>query len=115
MSSVLIGYVLPFSLQVHGANAATMCSMKLSDAKTMTVQLIGKDDSSFDDSEVLTGRWQAYIDAYVGVSYLSGKKSQEYTDLASRAMVPKAYPKAVSSDHTYGGKFRIYIVHLGVS
>lgn len=32
----------------------------------MTVQLIG-DDSSFDDSEVLTGRWQNYIDSYVAV------------------------------------------------
>ena len=34
----------------------------------MTVQLIGKDDSSFDDSEVLTGRWQAYIQSYISVS-----------------------------------------------
>lgn len=33
----------------------------------MTVQLIGRDDTSFDDTEVLTGRWQAYIDAYVSV------------------------------------------------
>jgi paired amphipathic helix protein Sin3a len=33
----------------------------------MTVQLLGKDDSSFDDSEVSTGRWQAYIDSYVVV------------------------------------------------
>ncbi|KAF9041264.1 hypothetical protein BJ165DRAFT_1349868 [Panaeolus papilionaceus] len=37
----------------------------LSDSKTMTIQLIGKDDSNYDDSEVLTGRWQSYIDAYV--------------------------------------------------
>lgn len=34
----------------------------------MTCQLIGKDDSSFDDSEVLSGRWQFYVDAYVSVS-----------------------------------------------
>ena len=34
----------------------------------MTIQLIGKDDSSFDDSEVLTGRWQAYIQSYISVS-----------------------------------------------
>ena len=33
----------------------------------MTVQLLGKDDSSFDDSEVSTGRWQAYIDSFVAV------------------------------------------------
>ncbi|CAL1708555.1 unnamed protein product [Somion occarium] len=37
----------------------------LPELKTVTMQLIGKDDSSFDDSEVLTGRWQAYIDSYV--------------------------------------------------
>jgi len=37
----------------------------------MTIQLIGKDDSSFDDAEVLTGRWQAYIDSYVSVCILS--------------------------------------------
>ncbi|THV08566.1 hypothetical protein K435DRAFT_708465 [Dendrothele bispora CBS 962.96] len=37
----------------------------LSESKSLTVQLIGKDDSSFDDSEVLTGRWQTYIDSYV--------------------------------------------------
>ncbi|RDB18702.1 Paired amphipathic helix protein pst1 [Hypsizygus marmoreus] len=37
----------------------------LPESRTMTVQLIGKDDSSFDDSEVLTGRWQSYIESYV--------------------------------------------------
>ncbi|KAK0450434.1 histone deacetylase complex, SIN3 component [Desarmillaria tabescens] len=36
----------------------------LPESKKMTMQLIGKDDSSFDDSEVLTGRWQAYIKSY---------------------------------------------------
>jgi paired amphipathic helix protein Sin3a len=33
----------------------------------MTAQRLGKDDSSFDDSEISTGRWQAYIDSYVSV------------------------------------------------
>ncbi|KIK06012.1 hypothetical protein K443DRAFT_674585 [Laccaria amethystina LaAM-08-1] len=37
----------------------------LSDSKTITIQLIGKDDSSFDDSEVLSGRWQSYLDSFV--------------------------------------------------
>lgn len=36
----------------------------------MTVQLIGKDDSSFDDSEVLSGRWQSYIESFVSVSLI---------------------------------------------
>ena len=40
---------------------------QLSDSKVVTFQLIGKDDSSFDDSEVLSGRWQFYVDAYVSV------------------------------------------------
>ncbi|CCL98034.1 uncharacterized protein FIBRA_00028 [Fibroporia radiculosa] len=37
----------------------------LPENSAVTVQLLGKDDSSFDDSEVLTGRWQAYIDSFV--------------------------------------------------
>ncbi|KAF4616526.1 hypothetical protein D9613_008571 [Agrocybe pediades] len=36
----------------------------LSEPKTLTIQLIGKDDSTFDDSEAFTGRWQAYMDSY---------------------------------------------------
>jgi len=39
----------------------------LPDCKTMTAQLLGKDASSFDDSEVSTMRWQAYINSYVSV------------------------------------------------
>lgn len=49
------------------------CYRKLSDTKTITIQLIGKDDSSFDDSEVLTGRWQSYIDSFVSVSSLANR------------------------------------------
>lgn len=33
----------------------------------MTIQLLGKDDPNFDDTEVTTGRWQAYIDSFVSV------------------------------------------------
>ncbi|KAL0958045.1 hypothetical protein HGRIS_000221 [Hohenbuehelia grisea] len=44
----------------------------LPDSKTMTVQLIGKDDSSFDDSEILTGRWQAYLDSFVSSQETEG-------------------------------------------
>lgn len=36
----------------------------------MTIQLMGKDDGSFEDYDVYTGRWQAYIDSFVSVSYL---------------------------------------------
>ncbi|KAJ6544852.1 hypothetical protein DFH09DRAFT_1172920 [Mycena vulgaris] len=44
----------------------------LPDSKHMTFQLIGKDDSSFDDSEVLTGRWQSYIDSFVSTELTEG-------------------------------------------
>ncbi|PFH48078.1 hypothetical protein AMATHDRAFT_150621 [Amanita thiersii Skay4041] len=42
------------------------------ETKVMTVQLSGKDDSSFDDSEALTGRWQSYIDSYVSCEITDG-------------------------------------------
>lgn len=50
----------------------------------MTIQLIGKDDSSFDDAEVLTGRWQAYIDSYVSVRVSSVSLSVKLTYNAER-------------------------------
>ncbi|KAH7909888.1 hypothetical protein BJ138DRAFT_1154242 [Hygrophoropsis aurantiaca] len=37
----------------------------LQHSKTMTVQLLGKDDSSIDDSEALAERWQSYVDSFV--------------------------------------------------
>ncbi|KZT66663.1 hypothetical protein DAEQUDRAFT_730074 [Daedalea quercina L-15889] len=37
----------------------------LPESKTVTVQLFGKDDSRFVDSEALTGRWQAYVQSFV--------------------------------------------------
>ncbi|KIK97291.1 hypothetical protein PAXRUDRAFT_825100 [Paxillus rubicundulus Ve08.2h10] len=39
--------------------------------KTMTIQLLGKDDSRAYDAEILAERWQSYIDSYV-----SGDSSQ---------------------------------------
>ena len=41
----------------------------------MTIQLIGKDDAGYDDSEVMTGRWQAYIESFVSVCILRPIKS----------------------------------------
>ncbi|KAK0433825.1 uncharacterized protein EV420DRAFT_1481708 [Desarmillaria tabescens] len=37
----------------------------LPESKKMMMQLIGKDDSSFDNLEISTGQWQAYIKSYV--------------------------------------------------
>lgn len=42
--------------------------LQLPESKTVTVQLFGKDDSKFVDSEALTGRWQAYVQSFVSVS-----------------------------------------------
>ncbi|EIW51655.1 uncharacterized protein TRAVEDRAFT_75682 [Trametes versicolor FP-101664 SS1] len=47
----------------------------LPEPRTMTIQLIGKDDSTFDDSEVLTGRWQSYIESFVSHHYTAGVPS----------------------------------------
>jgi len=75
----------------------------LPDSKHMTFQLIGKDDSSFDDSEVLTGRWQSYIDSFVssevteGVSFSRTKRPFLRKNLPAAA-VQDAPPNVVTQD-----------------
>ncbi|KAF5380698.1 hypothetical protein D9757_007032 [Collybiopsis confluens] len=54
----------------------------LPETRNLTVQLIGKDDTSYDDSEVLTGRWQTYVDSYV---------SNESTQGVTLAKIKKPY------------------------
>jgi paired amphipathic helix protein Sin3a len=74
----------------------------LPDSKHMTFQLIGKDDSSFDDSEVLTGRWQSYIDSFVSnevtedVSFNRIKRPYLCKNLP--AAVKNAPPKVATQD-----------------
>jgi len=51
----------------------------LPELRTVTIQLLGKDDNSFDDSEVLTGRWQAYIDSYVSPGETVGVPTSSLT------------------------------------
>ncbi|KAI0938381.1 hypothetical protein AcW1_010256 [Taiwanofungus camphoratus] len=76
----------------------------LPESKTVTVQLLGKDDSSFDDSEVLTGRWQAYVDSFVLVSHWLGISdirlcSSDYT--TARMNKHKAYHHyQLAGDHS---------------
>ncbi|KAJ3857747.1 histone deacetylase complex, SIN3 component [Lentinula lateritia] len=48
----------------------------LTENKCLTIELIGKDDLSYDDSEVLTGRWQTYIDSYVAGESTEGISPQ---------------------------------------
>ncbi|CDO71174.1 hypothetical protein BN946_scf184845.g44 [Trametes cinnabarina] len=47
----------------------------LPEPKTITIQLIGKDDGTYDDSEVLNGRWQSYIESFVSHHYTAGVPS----------------------------------------
>ncbi|KAJ7274574.1 hypothetical protein B0H12DRAFT_1089258, partial [Mycena haematopus] len=65
----------------------------LPDSKHMTFQLIGKDDSSFDDSEVLTGRWQSYIDSFVSSEVTEGVSSGR----VKRPFLRKNLPAAVQN------------------
>ncbi|PCH44684.1 hypothetical protein WOLCODRAFT_123950 [Wolfiporia cocos MD-104 SS10] len=44
----------------------------LPESKTVTIQLIGKEDSSFDDPEVLSGRWEAYVESFVKDEHTKG-------------------------------------------
>ncbi|KAF8893642.1 hypothetical protein CPB85DRAFT_1230305 [Mucidula mucida] len=71
----------------------------LPESKTMTIQLIGKDDTSFDDSEVLTGRWQEYIKAYVSTSPTSSSLGRVRSPFLKRNMpVHPKEPTARTSD-----------------
>jgi paired amphipathic helix protein Sin3a len=38
----------------------------------ITFQLLSKDGSSLDDAEVLSGRWQAYVDGFVSEAETPG-------------------------------------------
>ena len=56
-------WLLHSSIRSHPDYSA----FQLPEPKTMTIQLIGKDDGAYDDSEVLTGRWQSYMESFVSV------------------------------------------------
>ncbi|KAF9445685.1 hypothetical protein P691DRAFT_805298 [Macrolepiota fuliginosa MF-IS2] len=74
----------------------------LSDSKMMAIQLIGKDDSSFDDAEVLTGRWQAYIDSYVSSENTAGvshsRVNHPYLRRNIPAKVRDTQPEVITQD-----------------
>ncbi|KAJ7475654.1 histone deacetylase complex, SIN3 component [Mycena latifolia] len=74
----------------------------LPDSKHMTFQLIGKDDSSFDDSEVLTGRWQSYIDSFVSSEVTEGVSASRTRRPFLRKNLPAAAqdapPNVVTQD-----------------
>ncbi|KAH9477606.1 Transcriptional regulatory protein SIN3 [Psilocybe cubensis] len=67
----------------------------LSESKTMTIQLIGKDDSMFDDSEALTGRWQSYVDAFVSGDTTEGVLQSRVKKPYLRRNLPSAVKETV--------------------
>ncbi|KAF8880058.1 histone deacetylase complex, SIN3 component [Infundibulicybe gibba] len=75
----------------------------LPDSKTITVQLIGKDDSSFDDSEVLTGRWQAYIDSFVSAETTEGVAASKIKPPFLRRNLPTVVREVPPEVYTQDG------------
>ncbi|KAJ7178645.1 hypothetical protein C8R43DRAFT_974110 [Mycena crocata] len=75
----------------------------LPDSKHMTFQLIGKDDSSFDDSEVLTGRWQSYIDSFVSTEITEGVSASRTRRPFMRKNLPAAVKNAPPNVMTQDG------------
>lgn len=69
----------------------------------MTFQLIGKDDSSFDDSEVLTGRWQSYIDSFVSNEVTEGVSASRPRRPFMRKNLPAAVRNASPNIVTQDG------------
>ncbi|TFK49235.1 hypothetical protein OE88DRAFT_1719716 [Heliocybe sulcata] len=65
------------------------------DVKAMTIQLLGKDDASGHDAEVLSGRWQSYLDSFVAGDSAAGlppnkvKQSFLRRNLPSSLELPK--------------------------
>ncbi|EIW74380.1 hypothetical protein CONPUDRAFT_140506 [Coniophora puteana RWD-64-598 SS2] len=63
----------------------------IQDAKMMTIQLLGKDDDTV-DSEIMTERWQAYVDAFV-----SGESPENLASRARQPFLKKHAPKPSTS------------------
>ncbi|KAG2039287.1 hypothetical protein BDR03DRAFT_933269 [Suillus americanus] len=66
----------------------------LPDPKMMTIQLLGKDDSRIDDSEMLAERWQAYVDSFVSSPVTEGISQSRVRRPFLRKNVP---PSATTS------------------
>ncbi|KAJ4471621.1 histone deacetylase complex, SIN3 component [Lentinula aciculospora] len=72
----------------------------LTESRCLTIQLIGKDDTSYDDSEVLTGRWQTYIDSYVANESTKGIAPQKVKRPFLKRNLPK--PEILSEPDIVG-------------
>ncbi|KAJ8087508.1 hypothetical protein PM082_006339 [Marasmius tenuissimus] len=75
----------------------------LSETKKITVQLIGKDDSRFENSEVLTERWQTYIDSYVSEDTSAGVPTTKPKSPFLRRNLPPSLPTPEIQDEASTG------------
>nr|GAT60896.1 predicted protein [Mycena chlorophos] len=62
----------------------------LPEPKHLTFQLIGKDDTNFEDSEVATGRWQAYVESFVSPHLSAGVPANRVRRPYLRRNIPPA-------------------------
>jgi len=76
----------------------------LPESKVMTFQLLSKDGSSLDDAEVLSGRWQAYVEGFVSEAETPGVPVVKVRRPFLRRSLPsKAMAGARHDVHARGG------------
>ena len=77
----------------------------LTEPKTMTIQLIGKDDDAHEDTEAMTERWQAYIESFVSVRIkMCSCTPIVLTTFNSTITLPGYLLRLRSGDHSYSGQ-----------
>jgi paired amphipathic helix protein Sin3a len=70
----------------------------------ITYQLLSKDGSSLDDSEVLSGRWHAYVEGFVSEAETPGVPSTKVRrPFLRRLVVNPSKPRSPPSLNIYNG------------
>lgn len=65
---------------------------QLPESKMLTFQLLSKDGSSLDDAEVLSGRWQAYVEGFVSETETPGVAASKVRQPFLRRYVLRCSP-----------------------
>ncbi|KAI0263083.1 hypothetical protein BC834DRAFT_939102 [Gloeopeniophorella convolvens] len=82
----------------------------LPESKTMTCQLLSKDGSSLDDAEVLSGRWQAYVEGFVSDNETPGVSAAKVRrPFLRRSLPPAPAPAAPPADFYARGALEIKV------
>ena len=69
----------------------------------ITFQLLSKDGSSLDDAEVLSGRWQAYVEGFVSEAETPGVPTSKVRQpFLKRSVTLQANPYSPLSYYIYG-------------